>query len=468
MAFSLINYASPELSKSPIGDLVSNILGGYQQGLQTRYMKPTLEEQLKKAQLYNQYYGPNMESQIGLRGAQAGHLGSLTSAQNIRNKYLPQQLQDAAAARVDAAKKRQFVLDNPLFGYAGPAGQLGALNYMRQHPELFGSQQEEPAAQSGMQSYIESAPGAMRQSEDEQHTASFSPYEALQQSIMQSLAPKRARTALENAQDYAKQSEMQYGKDSKEAKDAHDFVDKLVHGTPKQKDMALEQHREKMDNMAIWKSLPANAKAHAIAIGQGAGFSADETVKWLASGKDMKDLLYQHGIKDESEVDPVYQLTGSAQSQLLQRQFASKEADYLSKFIRDNTGEYARTVAGYSPKLIKDQLNNKNEEQQAKFLASRGLAPELVNLRLVLANAKSTVHAQKMLADKAMVDIKNFRSLVSNKVWNRTQEIMDDTLQKTFKHAQTQFGSKRPYTEVSKKVSANLGKNSENDPLGIR
>jgi hypothetical protein len=175
----------------------------------------------------------------------------------------------------------------------------------------------------------------------------------------------------------------------------------------------------------------------------------------------MKDLLFQHGIKDESEIEPVYQLTGSAQSQLLQRQFASKEADYLSSFIRDNTGEYARTVAGYSPKLVKDQLEGKNEEKQAKFLAARGLAPELINLRLVLANAKSTVSAQKQLREKAMLDMGVFRSLVSDKVWARTQEVMDYELQKMFKHAKTGFGQK-----VSQQLSSQ--KNKDNDPLGIR
>jgi hypothetical protein len=93
MTFQFNNYATNELSKSPINDIISGLFGGYEKGVNASYLQPNMQEQLQKAKLYNQYYGPNIESQIGLRGAQAGHLGSLTAGQNITNKYLPQSLQ---------------------------------------------------------------------------------------------------------------------------------------------------------------------------------------------------------------------------------------------------------------------------------------------------------------------------------------------------------------------------------------
>lgn len=39
---------------------------------QAKYASPMAEQELQKALLYNKYYGPDMQSQIGLRGAQAG------------------------------------------------------------------------------------------------------------------------------------------------------------------------------------------------------------------------------------------------------------------------------------------------------------------------------------------------------------------------------------------------------------
>lgn len=439
MAFTFHSYQPSK--REEFSDLISNLLGGYEATSKAKFLQPQLQEELKKSQLYNKWYEPNIQSQIGLRGAQTGQaqahtglLGEQTRAARMQNQYLPQQLQNEIAAS-------QFKSQNPLLGMTGSAGQIGALLYLQQHPEL---------GQNSMQQGGNVGNGQ-------------SPYDLLQQSILASLQPKTAAakvTPLETAQQYAQKQASLYGTDSQEAKLADDYVDRVAHGTQTKKDVSLIKHRERQDNIALWKSLPAPAKSYAIAIGQGAGFSADETAKWLADGKSMKDLLFQHGITDESEVEPVYQLTGSAQTQLLQREFASKEADYLSKFITDATGEYARTVAGYSPKLLQEQLSGKNEEKQAKMLAARGLAPELINLRLVLANAKSTVSAQNQLRDKAMLDLKNFRALVTPKVWTRMQQIMDSELQNMFKNAKTGFGQKVSSVLVKEKTK-------DNDPFGI-
>lgn len=503
MAFTFHNYQPSK--NAEFGDLISNILGGYKETSKAKFLQPKLQEELKKSQLYNKWYEPNMQSQIGLRGAQTGQanahtglLGEQTRGASIHNQYLPRQLQEELikahlynqfyapdkqseiGLRNEQARgvgiqnqylpqtlendlaTSNFKRQNPLLGMTGGAGQVGALMYLQQHPELsqnnsMGNAPQEP------QSYIPSISNNPNNQRNESPNNANNEYDLLQKSILASLQPKTAAnkvSPLETAQDYAHRQAQQYGADSKEAKIANDYVDKVAHGTQTKKDVSLMKHREHQDNIALWKSLPAPAKSYAIAIGQGAGFSGDETAKWLASGKSMKDLLFQHGINDESEVEPVYQLTGSAQTQLLQRQFASKEADYLSKFITDATGDYARTVAGYSPKLIQEQLAGKNEEQQARMLAARGLAPELINLRLVLANAKSTVSAQNQLRDKAMLDLKNFRTLTTPKVWTRMQQIMDSELQNMFKHAKTGFGQK-----VSSALTKDKAK--DNDPAGI-
>lgn len=439
-----VQPSRPEEYSNPMGNLISNILGGYTAATNARYLQPKLQEELKKAKLYNQYYGRNKESQIGLRGAQAGHLGAMTQGLNISNPFLKHKLEQEEA-------QRAFGLQNPLLNQTGAAGQAGAYLYLQQHPELMGNagqaNQGQPNPMQNLnegQSYI---PPMNQQNGQANEQQSANPMQLMQEAILNSIKPKTTQgTPLEKAQNYVKSQEELYGKDSEQVKVAKDYVDKLAHGTK---------------SADFWNSLPVNTKSHFVAIGQGAGFSPDETIRWLKSGKPLKDLLYEHGYKDETEVEPIYELTGSNQTQLQNRIFASKEADYLSKFIRNSTGEYARSVAGYSPKLIKDQLAGKNEEEQAKFMAARGLAPELVNLRLVLAGAKSTVAAQNQLRDKAMLDMKNFRTLVSPKVWNRMQEVMDSELQNMFKQARKGYGQKIS-TAITKSNEA------ENDPLGIR
>ena len=47
----------------------------YQQGLQSQYMPKTLQEQLRHAQLVNQYYGPNIESEMYNRNQQGNLYG---------------------------------------------------------------------------------------------------------------------------------------------------------------------------------------------------------------------------------------------------------------------------------------------------------------------------------------------------------------------------------------------------------
>lgn len=116
MAFTFNNYATSGLSKSPLNDIISNLFGGYEQGVKAKYLQPSLAEELKKAQLHNQYYGPDMQSQIGLRGAQTGQaqahtglLGEQTRGARIENKYLPEKMQAQIAEAQAGAQKAQLL-----------------------------------------------------------------------------------------------------------------------------------------------------------------------------------------------------------------------------------------------------------------------------------------------------------------------------------------------------------------------
>lgn len=131
MAFTFNNYATSELSKSPIADIISNLFGGYEQGVKASYLKPSLAEQLKKSQLENKWYEPNIKSEIGLRGAHAGLLGEQTKGVRIENQYLPQYKQaqiEQLNAQADKAKLMQMVREQLLGGgipSSSPQGQPG-------------------------------------------------------------------------------------------------------------------------------------------------------------------------------------------------------------------------------------------------------------------------------------------------------------------------------------------------------
>lgn len=155
MAFTFTNYAGIEPQHSPWNDMIGKMLSGYTDTTKARYLNPMLQEELNKSKLHNQFYAPDMQSQIGLRGAQAGHLGSLTTGQNIANRFAPKKLQSEQ-------QKREFELENPFFGQTGTSGDLGRLLYLQEmikkNPELanqLSSSQEQNLQQEG-ESYIPS------------------------------------------------------------------------------------------------------------------------------------------------------------------------------------------------------------------------------------------------------------------------------------------------------------------------
>ncbi len=156
MAFTFTNYAGIQPQQSPIHDMIGQILSGYTDTTKARYLQPQLQEELNKAKLVNKYYGPNIESQIGLRGAQAGHLGSLTTGQNIANEFAPARLRSEQ-------QEREFKAANPFFGQTGTSGDLGRLLYLqdmiKKNPHLAGQLSMQGASPQEGQSFMPSIGG---------------------------------------------------------------------------------------------------------------------------------------------------------------------------------------------------------------------------------------------------------------------------------------------------------------------
>jgi hypothetical protein len=123
MTFTFTNYAGIAPQASPMQDIIGKILGGYTDTTKARYLQPSLQEALKKAQLENQYYAPNMESQIGLRGAQSGLIGEQTKGARIENQYLPQKMQAAiqeSQANAQKARLMQMIREQLIGGGQAP------------------------------------------------------------------------------------------------------------------------------------------------------------------------------------------------------------------------------------------------------------------------------------------------------------------------------------------------------------
>ncbi|MGB4823826.1 MAG: hypothetical protein WBP82_02835 [Leuconostoc mesenteroides] len=137
MAFTFTNYQPSSMNEYPLKDIIGKVLGGYTDMTKAQYLKPGLEEELKKAKLYNQYYAPNIESEIGLRkaqtgesGARTGLIGEQTKGTRIENQYMPEKMKAQIAelqANSQKARLLQMIRERMMGGGQLPGGQQGGM-----------------------------------------------------------------------------------------------------------------------------------------------------------------------------------------------------------------------------------------------------------------------------------------------------------------------------------------------------
>ena len=133
MVIPVINYQSLVPQGNPTA---KGMLPAIMQGLQLGSAPSQMMQELKKSKLANALkelqlkYAPQMsEAEIGYKQAQIPHLNAQTRQIGLQSDYYPQLLQQEL-------EKRKFDLRNPLLNQTGTAGQIGALMYLKEHPEL--------------------------------------------------------------------------------------------------------------------------------------------------------------------------------------------------------------------------------------------------------------------------------------------------------------------------------------------
>lgn len=102
-------------------------------GVQLQYAPQMAQADLTKSNLFNQYYGPTQQANIGLTNAQAGQASANAG-------YIGTE-----------AQKNQFLINNPGLMVPGIGGQIAGIGYLQQHdPAMFqGAPNSAPAAAPG-------------------------------------------------------------------------------------------------------------------------------------------------------------------------------------------------------------------------------------------------------------------------------------------------------------------------------
>ena len=112
MPFTMPDFRPMRMEEtSPWHNALQTAMGNYLKMNQLKYDEPMKKEELMKQQLYNQFYGPNIESQIGLRGAQTGLTKAQQGLVGAQTQAIPSQTQLRQAQANILQKKQQMLMD---------------------------------------------------------------------------------------------------------------------------------------------------------------------------------------------------------------------------------------------------------------------------------------------------------------------------------------------------------------------
>lgn len=409
------------------------------QSLQMPFVTPNAQQALIAAQLQNKYYGPQAEAAMQLQGAQS---------QN--------QLADAA--------KTRFMLANPGFMGGDASKELAGLIAMGlpvgnlqggggQQPQQGNSTFNVPQPQGGGRLtdaiLAANANGTTFGAQGPNPTgandsAGYTPATQMRQGDNNTPAP--APSSLANAIQGAQQPSPENQNLMNRAMpftaafpQMNPFVSTILDAK-----YANPAYQTQMLKAYDWSKTPEDAKNYMIAQAAGMGIDPSTAIEAFTNGKTVSQLAQEKGFDTNNLPSPDFLPTRGNIEKLKQRQGALAEINVLGDFVNNSLGKYSRTIGGYSPKQVMEAIGGMNEDEQANFLAARGLAPELANLRLNLAQGSVGQEALKEMMNKSMMNVNAFQALASPEVYQKAQKIMDDKLTQAFTQAETvyQVGNK--------------------------
>lgn len=183
----------------------------------------------------------------------------------------------------------------------------------------------------------------------------------------------------------------------------------------------------KLNETQWYRMKPTSEKKRIDAILNGIGVDPLQQQDMLANSKSMEDIAEKMGV-DLNNVVPVYALEGENIKQLQSRGAFNAELGELNKLLSPALGEYSNRVAGISPAQVKDAIQGKNKDKQARFLAAAALQPELAALRLNTARSRVGIEGIKELSSKSLGRARTFESLVDKEVYEKMQDYMNEWL----------------------------------------
>ncbi len=377
------------------------------------------------------------------------------AAQNIKNQYMPQSLQAQN-------KLLTFKANNPGLSLPGLAGQLAAANYWdTHHPQTPTPQGNTINVQPDS---VQQAPGAntlpVQANSGLQQLNPVNANPVQQQQTQQkpqvqpTFQPKQSVGDYVDAFNKNAKKGMYPGSSLPELNNASPLM-QAVYNSARSK---LNQvgYGQASQRMAMWRYMPANEKTNMMAIAAGYGIPYGKSAQFFLNGGSLDDLAKQSGIP-LSQVNPIYPSDKSAIRQIQMRGMALKAVDSLTDTITKWAGPYAPRIGTISPKLLWQQIKNRDPDSQAKLMAANMLSPELISARIRVAQGQPGQKLIDEMQGSALSKFSPSKAFLTPEVFSKAQEYAKQAIQQAY--AAEKAGIVNPYSKQNA-VNASQSKNS--------
>jgi hypothetical protein len=456
-------------------------------------------QQAQQMAIQNRYLPQQLQSQLGLQGAQTQNVQAQTASVPYQNKLTQAQ---TGLVGTEAAKN-QFLVNNPGFMVPGMAGQLAGLAWLEKNdPSLFSSMMGSSGGAGGMPNNAASAgtaggaysPDMITQALMSQSPQNGAPSTASllaggqqqglpggipysPQAIMQALGqqpqnmPGGGMSADGSQQMPMGMSGQQQGAFNPLLTPANPnsvagkYMNMMM--LPYQKDMAQMQWYNSRSSPV--NNLPPDFKNLEFAQAQAFGYTPDQTSELLMKGYSLGDLAQAKGFGADPNQWPEPQgaATGAQRTWLQRRDASAGELQSLDKNINSSLAPYSRRIAGFSPTQIAQSISNDNPDQQAKFYAAKFLSMDYASLRTKILGGQVGVELVKDMQNQSEMYFKTFGAQMSPEVFQKANEYtnqwLTDALKISNKIGMPPAGANAPQYTVQ-----GLGNQSSNPGMGAQ
>lgn len=375
----------------------------------------------------------------GLKGIELQFAPRMTEADLELKRLMPSLTRSQIGNLNEQLLKSKFGRENPLMDKSGTAGQIGALMYLNNHPEISNSLSVDNIQPTEL-------PGNVGMKNEK-----ISPWKREDLEISPSGIGRLKN--LSNSNIGSKNNDI-----------ASLLKESLVTDL-KRKNAYAELADKKSENYG-YGQLTADQKRAWVATAKGMGVGENDARDFFNKGYDIKDLAEAKGFDPNDLPEAIYNPTQTDITRAHFRQQAVAEIDAIQPILTEALAPYSQRVSGFSPKQISEALKGENPDGQARFLAAKGLMPELNALRVKALGGQVGMGTLDEVKHASMAELNAFQGLVTPEVYMKAQQYMQEWINSASKTASELAFN--PEKAQNKEIGAKKTNSVQEDPLGIR